>query len=401
MRESIPVFLFVLVAACTSVDWAPPDPELPTGWREYRLFVSDEAFVLARDESAAAEVHQRVAAARTTVAEMLGSAPERGLVLALSFDDPLPIADPEEYGKAVTEWCQQVFGGKEKANFEFGSRVQMAPGGKEIDVDPAVPLHMLTTPVRGDDGRLGLPGPLLERAQFVALVPTDTCLEECVDYMIDRALEAEGMSRFTYAAMTLVVGDPADKVLAKMREQSHEALSRTWGMAAGVEFDKDGDGVDEAEPLPIQDPNAVRYPRAVPWFVVGEVADAQTLAWVKERNWDGVVDTSAQPAPEAARAMAALGRHYLHLPRQAQLPSTAEVKRLGAFYDECRKEGRDRFVIVRGNAEYGAALVASHAYHVLGATVERALEVSAHYGAGTLHPVLAAELMRLEAAKKP
>ncbi|MCR9246188.1 MAG: hypothetical protein NXI31_14250 [bacterium] len=397
MRYSPLAALFVLAAGCTSVEWAPPDPELPTGWRDYRLFVSRAAFVLARHEDAAAEVHEHVARARAAVAEELGSMPERGLVLALSYDDPLPIEDPDEYGKAVSDWVGAVFRGQRGGKFEFGSRMRMRPGGKELEVDPAIPLHMVTVPIPGDDERLDLPSALVERAKFVALVPTDACLEECIDYMIDRSLEAEGMSRLTYAAITLIVGDPADKLFEKLREQTHETLSRAWGLAVGVDFDREGDGANAAVALPILDRKEIRYPRQMPWFIVGDIEDAETLTRVRTHHWRGVVDTTAEPAPEVDREMAAAGKHYLHLPRKAELPSRAEAERLGEFYDECRQNGRDRFVIVRGEPEYGAALVASHAYYVRGKSVEDALAVGAHYGSGTLQPPLAAELKRVAA----
>ena len=66
LRNLIPGLLAPLVA-CSSVEWQQPTPELPAGWRDYRLFVSDAAYVLARDETAAEEAHDVIATARNTV----------------------------------------------------------------------------------------------------------------------------------------------------------------------------------------------------------------------------------------------------------------------------------------------------------------------------------------------
>ena len=41
-----------------------------------------------------------------------------------------------------------------------------------------------------DYARLGLPQGLLDRAKFVVLLPTESCLAECTDYMIDAAQRA-------------------------------------------------------------------------------------------------------------------------------------------------------------------------------------------------------------------
>lgn len=228
--------LLASLGGCTAVEWQPRAAELPDRWRDHRLFVSEQAYVLATSEAAAAEVHELVTAARPRLVAEIDSEPGRPLIIALSFDDPLPITDPEDYGRALREWRQTVLGvptGGTRIGFPIGSRMQMGPDGETVEVDPAIPLHMIGTPIPGDDPRLALPPALVAAARGVTLLPTASCLEAGTDAMIDIALEAQGISRFTYAAVALIVGDPADKLTAKATHAALTTLEQTWAAAHG------------------------------------------------------------------------------------------------------------------------------------------------------------------------
>ncbi|HEU4418126.1 MAG TPA: hypothetical protein VFT55_04260, partial [Planctomycetota bacterium] len=95
------VFLCWLLTGCSSVAWSAPPTGVPTQWRHYQLFAGEHALVLACDGDAAHEVHERAAAAAATIEQCTGRVPARGLLIALSAADPLPIADPVAYGDAV------------------------------------------------------------------------------------------------------------------------------------------------------------------------------------------------------------------------------------------------------------------------------------------------------------
>ncbi|MCA8952121.1 MAG: hypothetical protein KDE27_21605 [Planctomycetes bacterium] len=243
----------LLLAACSTVEWQAHPDDLPDGWRDYRLFVSDAAYVLARDGSAAAEVLDRVGAARAEVAQALGGGdPGRGLVIALSFDDPLPVAGSAGdggagYGNALGEWRKQVLGFAAPADPSTAGGFR-GPNGETIEIDPEIPLRMQAAPVVGDDPRLALPPALVAAATCVALVPTDSCIATCTDRFIDAALAAQGISSLTYSAMRVFLGDPAEQVREGLREQAHRTLVDTWSAALAVDA------------LPGADPGTIEVP---------------------------------------------------------------------------------------------------------------------------------------------
>ncbi|MCR9244166.1 MAG: hypothetical protein NXI31_03985 [bacterium] len=373
-------------AACSTVEWQQPPSELPERWRDYRLFVSDQAYVLARDGSAAADSYDLIANVRRRLSQRQAEVSSnadlgRPLILALSYEDPLPIPEPEAWSAAVQGWQRQLLG--IQGDFQIGNQMQVGPKGKQVEIDPAVALHMLSTPIVGDDARLALPTALVSAADCVVLLPTESGTRAAADVMIDAALEAQGISSFSYAAMKLVVGDPADKMWEEMAKQATETLAKTWARARGIELetaDASRPGNTPPGRLPagwheLVLPGA-RTAASAPWFVVGELRGTTVI---ENGPWRGYVDTFPYISEQLPRLCAANGREYLHVPDKGGLPTRTDVDRLEELRQRC---GDDGYVFVAGKQEFGAALVASHALWHLGKPRQEAMLIAEYYGIG-------------------
>lgn len=106
--------------------------------------------------------------------------------MALSFDDPLPIEDVAAYGQALSDWLQHL-----------------SPYGQQ-------PLMTEELIPRGKDGK-----------------PMPSCLEGAADVPADIACEAEGVSKATLWAISLITGHPAtmmrDEFIAQAKTTIHDA----------------------------------------------------------------------------------------------------------------------------------------------------------------------------------
>ena len=97
--------------------------------------------MLANDQDAAEEAHAVITAVRAEVAERHEGDSGRPLVVALSFDDPLPIEDPERYRAAIDAWHEQVTGfpaPPDPAPYGRWTLMSPGPGGKALELDPAL-----------------------------------------------------------------------------------------------------------------------------------------------------------------------------------------------------------------------------------------------------------------------
>ncbi len=195
-----------LLVGCSSVDWQAAPRELPQEWRGRRLFVSDEGDVLATTAPAAEEAHARLVALAAEIQEVAGVRPGRFLAIVENSQDEPLLADPMEAMLQRARW-QAAMAGKEPPPEErmredalrhFG----MKDGdGEPLDFDMGLMVRLIASGVPRDETELGLPSELVDRADWIVLMPSDGCVEAVLDEMIDVKLESEGHGFFARAAM--------------------------------------------------------------------------------------------------------------------------------------------------------------------------------------------------------
>ena len=80
--------LTLCLGSCYSVDWRELPDELPREWKSRTVFDGQAAFVLATSESSARLAYREIEDLAAAVLELHGSPLEKGLVIAVEFDDP-------------------------------------------------------------------------------------------------------------------------------------------------------------------------------------------------------------------------------------------------------------------------------------------------------------------------
>jgi hypothetical protein len=363
---------------------------VPTQWRHYHLFAGEHALVLACDGDAAHEVHERAAAAAATIEHCTGSVPARGLLIALSAADPLPIADPAAYGDAVRRW--HASRSPSEPSFSLQQR-----SGQSVDVDPALVMHLVATGVPKDDETLALPGPLRDAASFVAIVPTDSCLEATCSTLFDAAAAAEGVSSWQIALVSLVAGHPATIMSEHAGKAVDVVLYDAWLAALGVDDTTaaavrtraglpTGAGDGETPALAAGDfeqaqqefrKSLVRPHDASPFFL-SPLAHHAGLYVVPEHVWDVVIDLCPVDDPFLPQVVARAGLGYEQLRMATVVATRADAERLAAIH---RRHGDAKLLLVTNYPQQAASLLAMHAFFVGGADKAQALAVARHYGA--------------------
>ncbi|HEX6811618.1 MAG TPA: hypothetical protein VF384_08355 [Planctomycetota bacterium] len=394
MQRAVPL-LYSLLAGCSSVAWSPPPAGLPTQWRHYQLFVGEHAMVLARDGDAAAEVHERVAAAAATIGDCTGKAPAGGLLIALSAEDPLPVADHAAYGEALRRW-QAGLGQGPSSSQPMSFSLRTKPG-KSVDVDPALVMHLIAAGIPKDDRTLDLPAELLERSSFAAIVPTDTCLEATCTTLFDAAAEAEGVSSLTITLLSLVAGHPVTMMTTHAGKAVDTVLYETWLSALRVDAATAAMVRARAELPTTSNQHAAatasgedltRYVQELwkdmrqptggsPFFLVPRPRGPEQAA-VPYGQWVAVVDLGPAFDDSLPRIVAEAGKAYAPLRITTAIPGRAEAEQLAAIH---RKHGDGAVLICADLPEQAAALLAAHAFFVGGADTKQALAVARHYDA--------------------
>ncbi|HZN37505.1 MAG TPA: hypothetical protein VFD82_01810 [Planctomycetota bacterium] len=389
MKRVIPC-LFALLASCASVEWSPPPAAVPTQWRHCRLFVGEHAMVLARDSDAADEVHRRAAAAAATIAGCTGRPPARGLLIALSAEDPLPVADPSGYEAALRRW--------QPGSGRGPSLSLRTKTGRSVEVDPAVALRLIAARVPAHDASLALPRELLDLASFVAIVPTDSCLDAVCSTLFDAAAEAEGVSSVEIALVSLVAGHPATLMSEQARKAVDAIVYESWLSALGADAAtvaavRARAGLpaagSEGAPAEASAEELARYRQelertlrrphgACPFFVVRRPEGNARVA-VLLGEWGAVVDLGPAFDESLPRLATDAGKGYERLQVTDLFPGRADAERLAAIH---RRHGETAVLICTDVPEQAAALLAAHACFVAGADVANALEVARHYGGG-------------------
>ena len=399
MLRPFAVCSLLLLGGCASVAWNEPPAGLPTSWRHYQLFAGPHALVLARDASAAADGHRLAETAATAITAELGHAPPRGLVLALSAEDPLPIADPTAYVETVRDW-QQTLTGQRPPPPSFTPPQQ--PGKPPVELDPAQVMHLLATGIPKHDHGLDLPPDLVAAAGFLALLPTDACLATTCDAIFDAACAAQGISKLTILAAAVVGGHPATLMRKSMQEVRRVALLEAIVPALAVP-PADLPGLRQRLALPNRG--------GLPTFAADEPLSAAQTEQVRHIEAQGTwaaADGSGfvvrkRPAPELQGHLVAgpwqivvdlglardhLGTHvanaaktYLRYDCLRVLPTRADAEAFDALLQQHRHEG---VLLVADDPERAAALVAAHAFYVRRLDAAVAVDLARRCGGAVL-----------------
>lgn len=381
---------------------------MTTSWREYRLFVTDAAYVLGRDEDAAAEAHALVSRTDDLIRAELGTAAGRGLIIALSFEDELPIADPATYASALHSWRERVTGMPQQ-EVEM-QRAMRGRDGKSIELAPDLPLRLISCGVPLDDTLLALPLDLVASAEFIAIAPTSSCIARATDAMVDAACEAQGIGSFQLLALSAIGMHPAKIMQERLEPMALIGLIEAMTNALDQKPDSEQllAMLKRAGIAPANARVITKKPRERPlepgepteWndvslvtadggaaLILGPQPNRTLLKNLAETRWPAFADLRMEPLHEPAtqRAIESAGRLYAHLPQKNAVPTQEDAEALDALYRQI--EG-NRAVYLFGDHQYAAALIAAHAYYVRGEARERALEVAEQCGAGTLHPAL-------------
>lgn len=396
--------LLLLLTGCASVAWTEPPAGLPTSWRHYQLFAGPHALVLARDANAAAEGHRLAETAAATITAELGQAPPRGLVLALSAEDPLPIADPNAYVEAVRDW-QQALTGQRPPPPSFTPPQQ--PGKPPVELDPAQVMHLLATGIPKQNHGLDLPPELVAAAGFLALLPTDACLGTTCDAIFDAACAAQGISKLAILAAAVVVGHPATLMRKSMAEVRRVALLEAIVPALAV-APADLPGLRQRLALPNRDglpafaadePLSAAQAEQVrrietqgTWsavdgsgFVVRERPDPELQARLVLGPWQVVVDLGLA-RDQLGTHVAKAGMTYLPFSCPRVLPTREDAESLDELLQQHPRGG---VLLVADDPERAAALVAAHAFYVRGRGAATAVELARRCGGAVLAPDLA------------
>lgn len=406
--------LLLLLTSCAPVAWTEPPAGLPTSWRHYQLFTGPHALVLARDASAAAEGHRLAETAAATLTAELGQAPPRGLVLALSAEDPLPIADPAAYVEAFGTWQRAVTG---RAAPPPSFSPQKRPGASQPEIDPALAMHLVGTGIPKDDHQLDLPPELVAASAFVALLPTDSCLQTTCGALVDAACKAEGISTLTLLAAAVIVGHPATLMQKEMAELRTVALHEAWLPALDANPARLAElrqrlGLPASGSPPVDDPGQPLPPELAAqvreietqatWpaadgsgFVVRRRPPAELQAHLTEGPWQVVVDLGPSHNDLVVHT-ARSGRAYLPFSCPRVLPTQADAAGLDALL---RKQPHAGILLVADDPERAAALVAVHAFYVRGLSAAAAVESARRCGGAALVTDLAQVFAKQPASK--
>jgi hypothetical protein len=228
MARALVAVCFWCAAGCASVEWREPPAELPRTWRHLRLYDGPAAFVLASSEAAAAEAHEEVAAAAEAFAAELGEPPRRGLIVALSADDPLLFDGLEQFAWLAERWRAEIVRQPPPQQASPRADSDVAPEDQELAV------RLLGVGMPTTDTTLGLPAELRERAAFVQLQPTLSCLDTISERIVERAFAREDVGWLESAPVTTLVGSPAALLRDEVARENRKSLFENWLYALDV-----------------------------------------------------------------------------------------------------------------------------------------------------------------------
>lgn len=399
------LILAVCLAACATSPFTPPPAGLPTTFGDREVFYGPRCIVIARSESSAADLHDCVAQLADHVEAATGETPRRGLVLALEFDDPLPIEPVEAYATTMGELHARATGA---TNLRVAFEKAKTKDGREVEIDEAVPMRMRSFAVPRDDETLSLPQILRDEAAFVAVLPTTDCLEEVADVVFEAGLEAEGISMWKRAMLAPFRGTLIDRVVGEFRKTSRAAVLAAYlpvgsvdeatldrvcelasvspelvhGRPATGPSKEEVDAIDEA----ITHLRSVPHDRRLTSAPTGEGLVATAYAQLAFTHFVEVGPTPTEGLRNAAQEH---GKHYCHAPVPPGIPDRAAAE---AFDAAIPRDVNARVLVVSADQEQRALLLGAHAYYLGGVDVPTAVQTAVGLGAVSQAPAFAKAL---------
>lgn len=154
--------------------------------------------VLASTERAARDVLDQADEALATFAEVAGYSAGRGVLIAISAEDPLLLDDLSLLQSQMARWHAEAIG------------ADLPPEShEELESEGAFLSRMVAYGLPRADRILGLPDSLRESAAWIFVLPTEDCVEQAVDALMELAKtemahdEEIGLSERAMMALTL------------------------------------------------------------------------------------------------------------------------------------------------------------------------------------------------------
>ncbi len=213
-------------SSTSTTKWLAEPERESVAWLQFRMYNGEDAILLASRESAASEVHGRVARARAVLVST-GDAPlERGLVIALGEND-VPFFDSvEHYERALSRWGVEPHMRMEPDSGDEDS-------GEPLDFDQRLLYQLTTAVVPIDDVDLNLPIVLRERFTHVLITPSNALVESVLSQMLEAMLEARDIGWFKRQLM-YTIADPEELMLEECIPGIRAAFVQAWGSMAGL-----------------------------------------------------------------------------------------------------------------------------------------------------------------------
>jgi hypothetical protein len=394
MRSTPWPWLVFLTACATAPAWQVAPADLPTHWRDHRLFVGRHAWILAPDEAAAAAVRPLTDELGGALAESLGHDPRPALWIALDRGAPLPLADAAAYLAKVPEWCRAA---GRPAPPTLSTTFQSPEMKQPLQLDPALVARLLTVIVPEEEPDLALPPELVRAAAFVAIVPTDACLADAAARFTDQALAAAEIPAWKVAAASLLYAHPATLMQRELTTARRIVLGESWLQALEVAAEPAAAArermrlpariVTEVVPMSPADELALAAtigkvtvaPPDDSGLVVGARPDPVLYEVFARHAWGAVVEIGVRPDAAFGRVVHAAGKDYEGIECRVLPPDRAAAERLEAVR---RAHPGLRVFVCADDVELAAALVALHGFHCRGLSPQQTLALARHYGAG-------------------
>ena len=388
------LFVVGCLAACAASPFTAPPTGLPTSHGDREVFYGPRCIVIARSEHSAADLHDCVAQLADQVKEATGKEPRRGLVLAMEFDDPLPIEPLEAYATTMNELHARATGA---TNVRVPFERAKTSDGREVEIDEAVPMRIRSFAVPRDDETLSLPQILRDQAAFVAVLPTTDCLEEAADAVLEAGLTAEGISMWQRAMLAPFRGTLVDQLVQEFRKSCRATILAAYlpvgsvdeatidrvcelaGVSPGLVHEKPSTGPSREDVDAIGD--AITHLRPVPHdrrLTSGPKGEGLVATTYAQLAFTHFVDVAPTPSEDLRKAAQEHHKHYSHVPLPAGIPDRAAAEALDAAIP---RDVNARVLVVSADPEQRALLLAAHAYYLCDVDVPTAVQTAVELGA--------------------
>ncbi|MEQ1632268.1 MAG: hypothetical protein ABL997_07825 [Planctomycetota bacterium] len=399
------LILAVCLAACAASPFTAPPSGLPTTLGDREVFYGPRCIVIARSESSAADLHDCVALLADQVKEATGKVPARGLVLAMEFDDPLLIEPVEAYATTMGELHARATGA---TNLRVPFETAKTKDGREVEIDPAVPMRMRSFAVPRDDETLSLPQILRDQAAFVAVLPTTDCLEEVADVVFEAGMEAEGISMWKRAMLAPFHGTLIDQLVQEFRKTSRatviaaclpvgsvdeatiDRVCELAGVSPRLVHGRPSTGPSKEEVDAVDD--AITHLRTVPHdrrLTSGPTGEGLVATAYAQLAFTHFIEVAPTPSETMRAAAQEHQKHYSHVPVAKGLPDRTAAEELDAAIP---RDVNSRVLVVSAEPEQRALLLGAHAYYFCGVDVPTAVQTAVELGAVNQAPAFAKAL---------